>query len=410
MTRAQPPLEGVRVIELGQLIAGPYCGQILADFGADVIKVEEPGVGDPMRQWGHLVQGKSLSWGVIARNKRCVTADLREEAGRCRVLELVRQADIVVENFRPGTLERYGLGYDQLAEVNAEIVLIRVSGYGQDGPYAHRPGYGSIGEAMGGLRYLMGEPDRPPSRTGVSIGDLLAGMHAALGGLLALRARDRTGVGQVVDVSIYESVLAMTEALVADYALAGVTRQRSGPVLPGVAPSNVYPTRDGDYVLIAANQDTVFRRLAAAMGDAELASAEEYATHQARGLRQAELDERIASWTARLTADELLRVLDEHAVPAGRVYTAREMLSDPHFRARNSIIEVEDADLGMVPMQGVTPKLSATPGAVRWPGAALGQHEAEVGELFGATTARPGGHAGPAGEAGPAVEGGEGGG
>jgi crotonobetainyl-CoA:carnitine CoA-transferase CaiB-like acyl-CoA transferase len=382
MTQAVPPLADIRVIELGQLIAGPYCGQILADFGADVIKVEKPGSGDPMREWGHSSQGKSLSWGVIARNKRCITADLSDAAGQAKILKLVAQADVVVENFRPGTLERYNLGYEQLAAANPGVVLVRVSGFGQDGPYAHRAGYGSIGEAMGGLRHLIGEPDRPPSRTGVSMGDMLAGIHAALGCLLALRARERTGIGQVVDVSIYESVLAMTEALVADYALAGVTRERSGAVLPGVAPSNVYPTRDGEYVLIAANQDTVFRRLAAAMQDPGLATDESYATHQERGRRQAELDRLIAAWSARLPADELLAVLEEHGVPAGRVYTARDMLSDPHFRARNSIIEVEDPDIGPFPMQGVTPKLTATPGSVRWTGTELGRHDAEIDELL----------------------------
>ena len=373
-----PPLVGVRVIELGQLIAGPFCGQLLADFGADVIKVEEPGQGDPMRRWGYVVQGKSLSWSVIARNKRCVTADLRTPEGVELILGLACEADVVIENFRPGTLERYGLGWDVLSAANPGLVLVRVSGFGQDGPYAHRPGYGSIGEGMGGLRYLLGEPDRPPSRAGVSIGDLLAGMHGAFGALLALLARPRTGRGQVVDVSIYESVLAMTEALVSDYALAGVTRERSGAILPGVAPSNVYPTNDGEYLLVAANQDTVFRRLAAAIGRPELAEDRDFATHQARGLNQARLDEIISEWTAERTAAQVLDLLEEHAVPAGRVYTAKDMLTDPHIKARGSIVEVDDADLGPIPMQAVAPRLSVTPGVVRWPGPALGEHDAEI--------------------------------
>jgi formyl-CoA transferase len=372
------PLAGVRVIELGQLIAGPFCGQLLADFGADVIKVEQPGEGDPMRRWGHCSKGKSLSWSVIARGKRCVTADLHTEDGRAFVAALAREADVLVENFRPGTLERFGLDPDALVEANPGLIVVRVSGFGQTGPYAARAGYGSIGEAMGGLRHLVGEPDRPPSRMGVSLGDMLAGLHAALGTLLALLARYRTGAGQQVDVSIYESVLAMTEALVADHAVAGVRHERSGSVLPGVAPSNVYPTSDGEYILVAANQDTVFRRLAAAMGAPELATSPEYGTHRARGANQAGLDELIAAWTARLTADQALTVLADNAVPAGRVYTAEDMLADPHFLARRSIVEVEDPDLGPIPMQAVTPRLSETPGTIRWPGPELGAHDAEL--------------------------------
>ncbi|WP_432050543.1 CaiB/BaiF CoA transferase family protein [Verrucosispora sp. NA02020] len=378
MQQQIPALDGVRVVELGQLIAGPFCGQLMADFGADVVKVEQPDQGDPMRHWGHSKNGRSLSWSVIARGKRSVTADLKSADGRAFVLALVAQADVLVENFRPGTLERYGLGWDELSAANPRLILIRVSGFGQTGPYATRAGYGSIGEAMGGLRHLVGDPDRPPSRTGLSIGDMLAGMHAAYGALLALYARQRTGAGQVVDVSIYESVLAMTEALVADYAIAGVTRQRSGAVLPGVAPSNVYPTSDGDFVLVAANQDTVFRRLAAAMGRPDLATSPEYATHAARGVRQRELDDLIAGWTAHHRADEILAVLEQHGVPAGRVYTARDMLDDPQFQARESIVRVPDPELGPIPMQNVAPRLSATPGTIRWPGPALGAHDAEV--------------------------------
>lgn len=376
--KAAGPLADVRVLELGQLIAGPFCGQVLADFGADVIKVEPPNALDPMRQWGVIQDGKSLSWNVIARGKRCITADLRTEEGRALALELVRHADVVVENFRPGTMERFGLGYDELSEVNPGVVLTRVSGFGQDGPYAPRPGYGSIGEAMGGLRYLIGDPDRPPSRFGVSLGDLLAGLHAALGTMMALRERDRSGLGQVVDVSIYESVLAMTESLVSDYAVAGKVRERSGAILPGIAPSNVYPTVDGQLLLIAANQDTVFRRLAAAMGRPELATAPEYASHAARGARQAELDALIQDWTARLPAEEVLRALDTHAVPVGRIYTAQDMLDDPQFQARQSIVTVPDPELGPVPMQSVTPRLSRTPGSIRWGGAQHGEHDREI--------------------------------
>ena len=377
-TPSAGPLAGLRVLELGQLIAGPYCGQVLADFGADVVKLEAPGPGDPMRKWGTIQRGKSLSWAVIARNKRCISADLHSADGRALAADLIARADVVIENFRPGTLERLEIGYEAMAERNGRVIYVRLSGYGQYGPYANRAGYGSIGEAMGGLRYLTGEPDRPPSRIGVSIGDELAGLNGALGALLALRAREKTGRGQVVDVSIYESVLAVSEALISEYALAGVTRERTGPVLPHVAPSNLYPTADGEHVVIAANQDTVFRRLAAAMDTRELATSPEYATHIARGERQAELDALISDWTRTQNTDALLARLEDHGVPAGRLYRAADMLADPHFRARSSIVSVDDPTLGPIPMQNVTPQLSATPGRVRWPGGAHAADQAAV--------------------------------
>jgi crotonobetainyl-CoA:carnitine CoA-transferase CaiB-like acyl-CoA transferase len=372
------PLEGVRVLELGQLIAGPYCGQVFADFGADVVKVEVPGVGDPMRKWGVCVDGRSLSWSVIARGKRLVTADLKSPEGIAFVTALLTKADIVIENFRPGTLERLGLGWEELSALNPRLIMIRVSGYGQTGPYAKRAGYGSIGEAMGGLRYLTGEPGRPPTRIGVSIGDELAGLHAAIGGLMALMARARTGLGQVVDVSIYESVLAVTEALVPDFAVGGVTRERSGSTLPGVAPSNLYPTLDGEQVIMAANQDSVFARLAKAMGRPELATSEKFGSHIGRGQNQTELDELITRWTSTRATEDLVRLLDEHAVPVGKVYRARDMLSDPQFQSRASIVEVIDPALGPIPMQNVTPRLVRTPGTIKWPGGALSQHQDEV--------------------------------
>lgn len=294
------------------------------------------------------------------------------------MLRLVQQADVVVENFRPGTMERFGLGFDDLSAVNDRVIMVRVSGFGQDGPLSRRPGYGSIGEAMGGLRYLAGDPDRLPSRYGVSLGDLLAGQQAAMGALLALRARELTGRGQVVDVSIYESVLSMTEALVSDYAVGGVTRERTGAILPGVAPSNVYATADGTMLVIAANQDTVFRRLASAMGRPELADSEEYATHPARGRNQAQLDGVIAEWAGQLSAVEVTFALEKHGVPVGSIYRAQDMLVDPQFQARRSIVELYDPDIGPVPMQAVAPKLSRTPGRLRWTGAAHGQHDDEV--------------------------------
>jgi formyl-CoA transferase len=373
------PLDDVRVVEMGQLLAGPFCGQLLADFGAEVIKLEDPAKGDPMRQWGReKPHGLSLWWPVIARNKKSVTLNLRDPAGQALARRLLEQADVLVENFRPGTLERWGLGYDALAERNPGLVLVRVTGFGQDGPYAPRAGYGSIGEAMGGLRYVTGDPSTPPSRSGISIGDSLAGTFAALGTMLALHARGRSGRGQVVDSAIYEAVLAMMESLVTEYQVAGYTRERTGAILPNVAPSNVYPTADGQLVLVAANQDTVFRRLAGVMGRPELADDPRYASHSARGEHQEALDGLIAGWTATLDADRLLAVLEEGGVPAGRIYRAADMLADPHYLARQAIVRLADPELGEIAMQNVAPRLSATPGRVAWPGPALGQHNQEV--------------------------------
>jgi len=381
---APTPLDDVRVIEIGQLLAGPFCGQLLGDFGAEVIKLEDPGKGDPMRQWGReKPHGKSLWWPVVARNKKSVTCNLRTRAGQDLVRRLVAEADVLLENFRPGTLERWGLAPDQLWEINPRLVVTRVTGFGQSGPYAPRAGYGSIGEAMGGIRYVTGDPDRQPSRAGVSLGDSLAATYAALGTLVALHQRDRSGRGQVVDSAIYEAVLAMMESLVPEWQVAGYQRERTGAVLPNVAPSNVYPTADGETILIAANQDTVFRRLAEAMGRPELADDERYATHGARGVSMAELDDLIARWTAEHPAAELLELLAGRGVPAGRIYRARDMLADPHFAARESIVRVPHPQFGELAMQNVFPRLSETPGRVRHPGPELGQHNDDVyGELL----------------------------
>ena len=379
MTDPAGPLAGVRVVECGTLLAGPFCGQLLGDFGAEVIKVEDPGAGDPMRQWGQVkVEGRSLHWPIIARNKKSVTADLRRAEGQALLRGLLERSDVLVENFRPGTLEKWGLGPAELAELNPRLVVVRVSGYGQTGPYAPRAGFGSIGEAMGGVRYLSGEPDRPPSRIGISLGDSLAATFAALGAVLALRARDRTGRGQVVDSAIYEAVLALMEAVVPEWELAGYQRQRTGSILPGAAPSNVYPTRDGDEVLVAANRDTVFARLAAAMGRPELAGDERYATNDARGAHQAELDALVAAWTATQDADALLDALAGAGVPAGRIYQTKDMLADPHFAAREAVVRLFHPQLGDFPLQNVAPKLSDTPGAVRTLGPELGAHNDEV--------------------------------
>lgn len=372
-------LGGLRVIELGQLIAGPFCGQMLGDHGADVLKVELPGRGDVMRQWGQVLpDDRSLWWSVLARNKRSVTIDPRTPEGREVVCALASTSDVVVENFRPGTLEKWDLGYDTLSALNPGLVLVRISGFGQTGPYAGRAGFGAVGEAMGGLRHLVGEPDRPSSRTGLAIGDSLAGIFGAYGALAALHERQRTGLGQVVDVAIYEAVLAVTESLVPDYQIAGYLRERTGAVLPRVAPSNAYPTQGGVEVLIAANQDSVFGRLAHLMDQPGLATDPAYATHGARGERQAELDGIVSAWTSTMDADSLLSLLAAAGVPAGRIYQAPDMVRDPHYQAREAIVEVADAHFGRLQMPNVFPKLSRTPGSVRWTGPELGQHNEHV--------------------------------
>jgi formyl-CoA transferase len=375
---AAGPLAGLRVIELGQLLAGPFCGQLLGDLGAEVIKVEDPGRGDPMREWGReKPQGLSLWWPIIARNKKCITLDVRGEQGQAVFRRLAATADIVVENLRPGTLERWGLGYDVLSAANPGLVLVRVTGFGQTGPYADHAGYGSIGEAMGGLRYVTGDPSSPPSRVGISLGDSLAAMFATIGALSALQARTRSGRGQVVDCAIYEAVLGIMESLVTEYDVAGYIRERTGAILPKIAPSNVYPTADDSFMVIGANQDTVFRRLAAAMGGA-LVDDPRFATHVARGENQDELDRLIAEWTVTIKSEELIETLRAAGVPVGRIYRAPDMLDDPHFLAREAIVRVPHPQLGDLAMQNVTPRLSATPGRVSWCGPELGEHNDEV--------------------------------
>lgn len=382
---ARGPLADLRVVEMGVLLAGPFCGQLLADFGAEVIKIEQPGSGDPMREWGReKSHGKSLWWPVVARNKKSVTLNLRETEGQDLARALIARADVLVENFRPGTLERWGLGPDALHAADPRLVVARVTGFGQTGPYASQAGYGAIGEAMGGLRYVVGDPGSPPSRMGISIGDSLAATYAALGVLMALHHRGASGRGQVVDSSIYEAVLAMMESLVPEYQVGGYVRERTGAILPNVAPSNVYPTADDAMLLIAANQDTVFRRLAQAMQRPELADDPRYATHSARGEHQGALDELIAEWTRTQAAEPLRALLVEHGVPVGKIYRAPEMLDDPHFAARQSIVRVPHPQWGEIAMQNAAPKLSETPGRVVSAGPELGQHNEEVyGELLG---------------------------
>ena len=369
-------LQGIRVIELGQLIAGPFCGQLLGDMGADVIKVEAPGTGDPMRAWGR--GDDKLWWEVVARNKRSVTANLRVPAGQDLVRKLAADADILIENFKPGTLEKWNLGPDVLHAINPRLIIVRVSGYGQTGPYASRAGFGGIGEAMGGWRYIVGDADRAPSRMGLSIGDTLAATYGCMGALAALHARERTGVGQVVDSALYEAVLQVTESLVPEYVASGYIRERSGSSLPGIAPSNVYQTADGEF-LIGANQDAVFARLCAAMGRPELATNARYVDHVARGVHQVELDDIIEAWTKTLSTAEVERLMIEHSVPSGSIYRAPEMLADPHFAAREAIVTIDHPRFGEVKMQNSFPKMSGTPGSIRSIAPqTVGEHNAEV--------------------------------
>ncbi len=380
------PLRGLRVVEMGQLIAGPFCGQLLGDMGADVIKIEPPGKGDPMRAWGR--GDFPLWWEVVSRNKRCVSADLRVPRGQALARRLIARADILIENFRPGTLEGWGLSPATLHAENPGLIIVRVSGYGQTGPYARRAGFGGIGEAMGGWRYIVGDPDRAPSRMGISIGDALAATYGCLGALAALRHRDATGQGQVVDAALYESVLQVMESLIPDYQIMGYVRERSGSVLPGIAPSNVYRCQDGEF-LIGANQDSVFARLCAAMGQPELAQDPRYIDHVQRGRNQAELDRIIEAWTTTLTMAEVEAAMIAASVPSGRIFRAKEMLEDPHFAAREAIIEIDHPRWGKLMMQNVFPKLSATPGRVRGiANQSVGEHNDDVyGTELGLTEA-----------------------
>lgn len=369
------PLQDIRIVELGQLIAGPFCGQLMGDLGAEVIKVEPPGTGDPMREWG---QGIPVWWSVIARNKKSITLNLREKEGQALLKKLVAEADVLIENFRPGTMEKWGLDYPTLAALNPRLIMVRVSGFGQSGPYAQRAGYGSIGEAMGGIRYLAGDPDRPPSRVGLSIGDSLAATFACVGALAALHSRENTGRGQVVDSAIYEAVLAMMESTIPEFTEGGTIRERSGAILPKIAPSNVYPTSEGEMIVMGANQDSVFTRLCQAMGRESLASDERFRDHTRRGENQAELDALIGQWSSGYTAGALLEILEKHSVPAGRIYRAPEMLNDPHFLAREAIVTVAHKTFKNLQMQNVVPRLSETPGRIRWAGPELGEHNEEV--------------------------------
>jgi crotonobetainyl-CoA:carnitine CoA-transferase CaiB-like acyl-CoA transferase len=373
------PLAGIRVLELGNLIAAPFAARLLAEFGADVVKVETPGTGDPLRKWRKLHEGTSLWWYLQSRNKKSIAVDLKAPDGLAVVKALAAGADVVIENFRPGGLEKLGLGWDVLSALNPSLTMVRISGYGQTGPYRDRPGFGAIGEAMGGIRYTTGSPESPPARVGVSIGDTLASLHGVIGALMSLlHVKTQGGRGQVVDVSLVESVFNVMESLVPEYDLLGEVRTRTGGALPGITPSNTYPTRDGGYVVIAGNSDPIFRRLMSAIGRPDLAEDPALRSNDGRSAQAAMLDATIAAWSGARTIEEVLCVLDAAEVPAGRIYSVADIVADPHYAARDMILPTELPGGAQVKMPGIVPKLSGTPGGVRWSGPALGAHTDEV--------------------------------
>jgi formyl-CoA transferase len=372
------PLTGIRVLELGSLIAGPFCAKTLGDFGAEVIKVEPPGDGDPLRRWRKMRNGTSLWWHVQSRNKKSVCVDLRRPEGQEIVRRLARGCDIVIENFRPGALEKWNLGWEALSRENPKLVLVRISGYGQSGPYRSRPGFAAIGEAVGGFRYVNGFPDRPPARPNLSLGDTLASLHGVIGALMALHAVKNGGKGQVVDVALYESVFNCMESLLPEYDALGYVRERSGSALPGIAPSNLYPCSDGAWVLIAGNADSLYRRLMSAIGRGDLRDDPALAKNDGRAAQMERIDAAVAEWTSRFSQEEVLREMEKAEVPAGRIYSAADIAADPHFAARGMIEDIVAGDGERLKVPGIIPKLSATPGAIRTPAPKLGEHTNEV--------------------------------
>jgi crotonobetainyl-CoA:carnitine CoA-transferase CaiB-like acyl-CoA transferase len=378
------PLSGLRVIELGQLIAGPFASKILAEFGADVIKIEPPKTGDPLRTWRLLHEGTSVWWAAHARNKRSVTLDLRKPEGQEVIRKLAADADILIENFRPGAMEKWGLGFQDLHALNPKLIMLRVSGYGQSGPYRDRPGFGVIGEAMGGLRYLSGEPGRPPVRVGVSIGDTLSGLHGVIGVMMALRHREQQGgVGQEVDVALYESVFNMMESLLPEYSKFGVVRQPSGASMPGIVPTNAYLCSDGRYALIAGNGDSIYKRLMEAIGREDLATEPTLANNVGRAANAERIDAAISAYTGQHPLDFVLEAMNKAGVPAGKSYDAADIAQDPHYQARDMILDATLPDGSVVQVPGIVPKLSQTPGQITRSAPELGQHTAEVLEELG---------------------------
>jgi formyl-CoA transferase len=372
-------LQGIKVIELGTLIAGPFCARLLAEFGAEVIKIESPDGGDPLRKWRKLYEGTSLWWYVQARNKKSVTLNLKEPEAQAIVRKLVKDADIVVENFRPGAMEKWGLGWDTLSKINPRLIMVRLSGFGQTGPYRDRPGFGAIGESMGGLRYITGFPDRPPARVGVSIGDSIAALHGVIGALMALHHRNAGGGrGQMIDVALYESVFNMMESVLPEYGMFGLVRERTGASLPGIVPSNTYLTRDEKYVVIGANADSIFKRMMRAIGRADLADDPQLARNDGRVARTEEIENVISNWAGAHDLDHVLEVLEKAEVPSGKIYDIADIAADAHYRAREMIGEFRLKGGKPLKLPGVVPKLSETPGETKWLGPELGEHTAEI--------------------------------
>ncbi|MEZ0600723.1 CaiB/BaiF CoA transferase family protein [Paraburkholderia sp. IW21] len=373
------PLQGIRVIEIGTLIAAPFAARLMAEFGAEVIKIEAPGTGDPLRKWRKLHEGTSLWWYLQSRNKKSICVNLKSADGIDIVKRLAADADVVIENLRPGALEKLGLGWDVLHAINPKLTMVRISGYGQSGPYRDRPGFGAIGEAMGGIRYTTGEVDGAPARVGVSLGDSLASLHGVIGALMSLlRVKTGQGEGQVVDVSLVESVFNLMESLVPEYDLLGHVRERSGGALPGIAPSNTYPTKDEGYVVIAGNSDPIFKRLMRVIGRADLADDPALAHNDGRAKQCALLDQAITAWTSQHATDDVLTALESAEVPAGRIYSVADIVADPHYQARDMLLQAQLPGGASVKMPGIVPKLSDTPGEVRWQGPALGEHTGSV--------------------------------
>ncbi len=380
----EQPLQGVRVLELGALIAGPYAASLLAQFGAEVIKVEPPGQGDPLRKWRKMYKDTSLWWYSQSRNKKSITLNLKDPRAQDIIRQLVKEVDIVIENFRPGTLEKWNIGWEQLSAINPSLIMVRVSGYGQNGPYASRPGFAAIAESIGGLRYLAGYPDQPPVRVGVSIGDTLASLYGVIGAMMAMHhLKVNGGKGQYVDVALYEAVFGVMESLIPEYGMYGFIRERSGPTMPGIAPSSSYRCSDGKYIVIAANTDSIYKRMMSAIGRDDLANDPELAHNDGRARRSDELDAAIQGWTETLSLPEALKVLEDAAVPASGINNAEDIFNDPHFRARDMIFERDLPDGEKISLPGIVPKLSATPGATKWLGPKLGEHNEEILQRLG---------------------------
>ena len=382
------PLRGIKVIEIGTLIAAPFAARLMAEFGAEVIKIEALGQGDPLRKWRKLHEGTSLWWYLQSRNKKSLALDLKSPEGLDLIKQLLGDADVLIENLRPGGLEKLGLGWDVLHALNPKLTLVRISGYGQTGPYRDRPGFGAIGEAMGGIRYTTGNPDSPPARVGVSLGDSLASLHGVIGALMSLlRVKTGQGDGQIVDVSLAESVFNLMESLVPEYDMLGHVRERSGGALPGIAPSNTYLTADGAYVVIAGNSDPIYKRLMHTIGRADLAEAPEFAHNDGRAAQSGLLDAAITHWTSSLPIDQVLSALEAAEVPAGRIYSVADIVSDPHYQARDMLLTAQLPGGVSVKMPGIVPKLSETPGGVNWQGPTLGQHTDDILGSLGLTGA-----------------------